>query len=398
MLKPISIEEFDYQLIDEKIAKYPLEKRDLSKLLIYKNGYIEQSIFKNITSYLPKDSLLIVNNTKVIYARLIFKKITGSTIEIFCLKPYEPVEYNQIFASVWQCTWECIVGNAKKWKSGNLELHLNNQNRNFTLKATKIKDIEDKKIIQFIWNEPITFSEVLQIAGSVPIPPYLNRQSEEKDKQTYQTVYSKIEGSVAAPTAGLHFTAEVLEKLRAKNIKTEEVTLHVGAGTFKPVSALNVLEHQMHAEFFVVTKSLLKNILSNFGNITSVGTTSMRALESIYWIGVKLFNNLPNFTFIEQFDPYLLRAIPVKEAISIVYNFLDANNTNYLEAETQIMIFPGYDFKIVNNLITNFHQPRSTLLLLVAAFVGQEWKKIYNYAIENNFRFLSYGDSSLLIR
>lgn len=398
MLKPISIEEFDYQLDDSKIAKYPLQQRDLSKLLVYKNGKIQQNIFKNITNYLPDNSLLVVNNTRVVYARIYFKKQTGSNIEIFCLKPHQPAQYNQIFASIGQCTWECIVGNAKKWKSGVLNLNLNYQNKPFTLEAQKIKDIDNKKIIQFRWNEQITFSQVLQIAGNVPIPPYLNRPSEENDKQTYQTVYSKIEGSVAAPTAGLHFTTQVIENLKKKGIQTAEVTLHVGAGTFKPVSVPNALEHQMHAEYFIVTRTLLRHIIENLGNITSVGTTSMRALESIYWMGVKLFYNLTNFTFIEQFAPYNLASIPVKDAIVLLINYMETHNTNYIQAETQIMILPSYDFKIVNNLITNFHQPKSTLLLLVAAFVGQDWKKIYKYALENDFRFLSYGDSSLIIR
>ncbi len=398
-IKDIKIKDYSYILPQNRIAKYPLEKRDESKLLIYQNKVIKNDIFKNIISYLPTKHLLVMNNTKVIYARLIFKKITGARIEIFCLSPFEPSEYNLAFTTKKTTTWECIVGNLKKWKQDNLELKFGENNK-FTLRAKKTGTNGNNQIIKFEWDSNLTFSEVLEHIGQIPIPPYLNRESEEADKQRYQTVYSQIEGSVAAPTAGLHFTKKLLAELQnKKNIKTAEVTLHVGAGTFKPVKSETIDEHTMHSEIFYITINELKKIYNNLGKIISVGTTSVRTLESLYFIGSNIINKRKNFNEVSQWQPYYEKPnISTKEAIEAIIEYLEKNNTEYLKGKTQIMIVPGYDFKIADILITNFHQPKSTLLLLVAAFVGDDWKKIYDYALKNNFRFLSYGDSSLLFK
>lgn len=398
-IKNIKIKDYSYSLPKNRIAKYPIEKRDESKLLIYQNKLIKDDVFKNITSYLPENHLLVMNNTKVIYARLIFKKITGAKIEIFCLNPFEPSEYNLSFASKKTTTWECIVGNLKKWKHDDLELKFGKE-KEYTLRAKKIETKDHNQIIKFEWNANITFSEVLEHIGKIPIPPYLDRDSEETDKQRYQTVYSRVEGSVAAPTAGLHFTDKLLEKLQnKKNINTAEVTLHVGAGTFKPVKSETIDEHEMHSEIFYITIDELKKIHNNLGKIISVGTTSMRTLESLYFLGINIINKRKNFNEISQWQPYEEKSnIPAKEAIGSIIEYLEKHNTDYLKGKTQIMIVPGYDFKITDILITNFHQPQSTLLLLVAAFVGDDWKKIYDYALKNDFRFLSYGDSSLLFK
>jgi S-adenosylmethionine:tRNA ribosyltransferase-isomerase len=397
-IKELRISEYTYNLPEEKIAKYPLEKRDESKLLIYKKKTISESVFKNISTYLPQDHLLVMNNTKVIYARLHFRKKTGAKIEIFCLNPYKPAEYNLAFEAKKVCQWQCIVGNLKKWKEEKLKLEFSDSTKTHTLTAKKKAIEKNNVIIEFEWDGDFTFAEVLEKIGEIPIPPYLKRESEEEDKQRYQTIYSKLEGSVAAPTAGLHFTQEVLDDLKSKGIHTAELTLHVGAGTFKPVKSEKIAEHEMHTEQFYVTKETIVRIKNSLGKIISVGTTSMRTLESLYWIGVKLFSKKSNPTHIEQWEVYNLPRLSVLEAFDAILNYLDDENKNYLKAKTQIIIVPGYEFKVVDILVTNFHQPQSTLLLLVAAFVGNDWKKIYNYALENNFRFLSYGDSSLLFR
>lgn len=397
-LTKIKISDFNYSLPDNKIAKYPLKKRDNSKLIIYKNNEISEDKFNKITSYLPENSLLVMNNTKVIHARLIFKKITGARIEIFCLNPHFPNEYSQAFEAKKFCQWECIVGNSKKWKEGELILGFMHQSNNYKLIAKKKEKLANNNLIEFEWNADISFGEVLELIGEIPIPPYLNRESEEIDKKTYQTIYSKQEGSVAAPTAGLHFTKDVFSKFSEKNISISEVTLHVGAGTFKPVKTEKISEHEMHYERFVITKRTIEDLKNNIGKIISVGTTTLRTLESVYWMGVKLLLGKEKFNKITQWEVYDLPKISVEKSLDSILNYMNINNTHYIISDTQIIIVPGYNFKIVNQLITNFHQPKSTLLLLVSAFIGENWRNLYNYALNNDFRFLSYGDSSILFR
>ena len=393
--KEIHIADYTYDLPDERIAKFPLEKRDTSKLLVYDNGNITHTVFRELPSLLD-DTLLVWNNTKVIYARLLFRKPTGAKIEIFCLNPLEPAEYNEAFGARGEAVWQCIIGNSKKWKQGVLEKQFEIDGHTYTLRASREQNSGENQTVRFVWDQELTFSEVLDAVGLVPIPPYLNREATPKDKNTYQTVYSKIEGSVAAPTAGLHFTPEVIDNLRKKDIEFAEVTLHVGAGTFKPVKSETIGGHEMHTEYFTVELEQLKKIRENLGKITAVGTTSMRTLESLYWLAIKLQNNEDD-KFIGQWDAYEMEAsLTPQQALDLLIDRTEKNGQERIEAWTQIMIVPGYEFKIVNNLITNFHQPQSTLLLLIAAFVGEDWKRIYNYALENDFRFLSYGDSSLL--
>ena len=394
--KNIRIEDYSYDLPDEKIAKFPLEQRDHSNLLIYKDSQITHTKFYELHKHLPADSLLVVNNTKVVYARLIFHKPTGAKIEIFLLNPVEPAEYNKAFSAKGSSKWSCIVGNFKKWKNSTLTKTFTINEKEYTITAERIGKTEDSQIINFTYDNTLTFSEVLDNVGLVPIPPYLNREAVPQDKQTYQTVYSKLEGSVAAPTAGLHFTESVLEKLQKQNITTAEVTLHVGAGTFKPVKTPTIGGHPMHTEYFTVTKDNLLKLKEKLGDITSVGTTTLRTLESLYWLANKLDTSEKQW-FVGQWEPYETRAkLSPEQALDKLIDWLDKNGEDKIEAWTQIIIVPGYKFKIVDRLITNFHQPRSTLLLLVAAFVGEDWRKIYDYALKNNFRFLSYGDSSLL--
>ena len=394
--KKIKIEDYSYDLPQGRIAKFPLDQRDHSKLLVYRNKKITHTFFYNLPQILPENSLLVLNNTKVVYARLIFHKPTGARIEIFILNPIDPNEYTEAFSAKGHATWACIVGNLRKWKTGVLEKKFTISDKEYTLKARRIGQQEDSQIIQFTWDNELTFSEVLDHVGLVPIPPYLNRQATETDKNTYQTIYSKFEGSVAAPTAGLHFTEKVFDDLKQKNIQTAEITLHVGAGTFKPVKTPTIGDHPMHTEYFTIDLQNLKKIRENLGNITAVGTTTTRTLESLYWLGQKLYNGQTDW-FISQWEPYQTKAkITTEQALDTLINWLQTNKLTRLEAWTQIIIVPGYKFKIVNRLITNFHQPRSTLLLLIAAFVGDDWRKIYQYALKNDFRFLSYGDSSIL--
>jgi S-adenosylmethionine:tRNA ribosyltransferase-isomerase len=404
-IKPdnILISDYIYTLPDERIAKYPLNNRSESKLLVYKGKSIQQTKFTEIGYQLPNSSILVFNNTKVIQARMIFQKSSGAKIEIFCLEPYLPIDYNLNFQSTSVCQWKCIVGNLKRWKTGDLIKDLQLGDTKFQLQCRKIEPTEDGFIIEFSWDSlHIQFSDILALAGELPIPPYLNRKTEEIDQERYQTAYSKIDGSVAAPTAGLHFTSEIISDLQRQGSGVEEITLHVGAGTFKPVKTETIAEHSMHEERFVIHKSCIKRFIENEQKIVCVGTTSMRTMESIYWLGVKIQQNLitkPNEFIVNQWDPYTIEAeISFKEALSIIYNFLEEHNLDYLEAFTQIIIVPGYQFRVVDGLITNFHQPQSTLLLLVAAFIGTKWKEIYEYALENDFRFLSYGDSSYLER
>ncbi|MCC8095925.1 MAG: S-adenosylmethionine:tRNA ribosyltransferase-isomerase [Tannerellaceae bacterium] len=399
----IQIEEYNYSLPDERIAKFPLSQRDESRLLIYRNGKIEESIFKDILHHLPEKALVVFNNTRVIQARLLFRKETGAQIEIFCLEPVAPHDYALIFQQTERCTWNCLVGNLKKWKEGPLTRTVEIDQTSVMLKAEKKESCGDSHRIEFTWDYPeYTFADLLEAAGELPIPPYLHRDTEESDLETYQTVYSKIKGSVAAPTAGLHFTPEVLTALDDRGFLREEVTLHVGAGTFRPVKSETIAGHEMHTEFISVEKQTIRNIRENIGQIIAVGTTSVRTLESLYYIGVILSREpaIPSEALkVSQWIPYDpdYNSLPVEEALWQIENYLERNRADRLVTSTQIMIAPGYQFKIVNGIITNFHQPKSTLLLLISAFVKGNWKTIYDYALANDFRFLSYGDSSLLL-
>ncbi len=403
--KNLSIAGFAYTLPEERIAKYPLAERDASKLLLYNNGEISEDIYKNIASYLPENSLLVFNNTKVVEARLVFEKPTGGTIEIFCLEPHE--QYPDITTAMLQqqkVLWHCLVGGASKWKPGQaLEKKITQPGNDLLLSAGLIEKRSGSFIIELSWTpQQLSFAEVLHQAGAIPLPPYIKRSAEEADKNRYQTVYADIDGSVAAPTAGLHFTERIFADLKNKNIQTDFVTLHVGAGTFKPVKTATIQEHEMHAEWIDVPRTVIENILTNSDKkIIAVGTTSLRTIESLYWLGVKshellVVSHKP--VSLLQWEAYELakKNIPVKEALQSLLNRMDRNKSENLVAKTQLLIAPGYEFKIVKALITNFHQPQSTLLLLVAALVGEDWKKLYNYALENNFRFLSYGDGGLL--
>lgn len=399
----IRIEDFDYPLPDERIAKFPLAKRDESKLLLYRQGAVGETQFKHITRFLPAGSLMVFNNTRVIQARLLFRKPTGARIEVFCLEPVEPHDYALVFQQTERCRWMCLVGNLKKWKEGTLSREVLVGGETILLKAERLQSCGDSHLIEFTWDHPTcTFADLLDAAGVLPIPPYLNRETEASDLQTYQTVYSKVKGSVAAPTAGLHFTPEVLADIDAQGIGREEVTLHVGAGTFKPVKSETIEGHEMHTEFISVRRSSIERIKNNLGRIIAVGTTSVRTLESLYYIGVTLAAN-PNATaeelVVDQWMPYdeANNRLPVAEALQQIVDYLDRNGVDRLVTATRIIIVPGYDFKLVRGLVTNFHQPKSTLLLLISAFVKGDWRTIYDYALAHDFRFLSYGDSSLLL-
>ncbi len=400
----IHIEEYNYSLPDDRIAKFPLPKRDESKLLIYHDGEINERVFKQIPDYLPEGSLIVFNNTRVIHARLLFRKETGAQIEIFCLEPVKPHDYTLIFQQTHHCSWMCLIGNLKKWKEGVLRRVIEIRGSTITLQAEKKQSFGDTHLVEFFWdNEEVTFAELLETAGVLPIPPYLHRETEKSDLETYQTVYSKIEGSVAAPTAGLHFTPEVLTSLDNKGFVREELTLHVGAGTFKPVKSDTLQEHEMHLEYISVNRSTIEHIQRNLDKIIAVGTTSVRTLESLYYIGTLLFTNPEAGTdelVVNQWMPYeeSNNQLSSFEALQNILDYLDEIKQNKLITATRILIAPGYDFKIVKGIITNFHQPKSTLLLLISAFVKGDWKQIYDYALTNDFRFLSYGDSSLLLR
>jgi S-adenosylmethionine:tRNA ribosyltransferase-isomerase len=396
------MEDFNYLLSDDKIAKYPLEKRDLSKLLIYKNKQIAESTFQKIADFISENTLLVCNNTRVIHARINFLKQTGSKIEIFCLEPILPADYVISFASTSRCEWKCLIGNRKKWKNENLIRKININGDKFQIVAQLLESNNGSNIVRFSWtNSNYTFSEILDIVGELPIPPYLNRKTEESDEANYQTVYSRIEGSVAAPTAGLHFTKDVFSQLSKKSISTEELTLHVGAGTFQPVKSDDISQHQMHTEHIVVSLETIKNIKNKIGNIIAVGTTSVRTLESLYYIGSKIIQGeINSFFHVSQWEAYEKpeKHITTEESLEAIINYLEKENLTKLHAETQILIQSGFHFRIINGMITNFHQPKSTLLLLVSAFIGKDWKRVYDYALSNDFRFLSYGDSSLLLK
>ncbi len=396
----VKIADYNYNLDQDRIAKFPLPHRDQSKLLVYKNGIIGHTFFSELPNLLSSDSLLVLNNTKVVQARLNFTKSTGANIEIFILEPVSPFDYVQSFSSTQICIWKCIVGNLKRWKGEMLQMNIGLTSS--MLKAKRVKDLQEGVMVEFSWdNNDMNFAEVIEQCGKVPIPPYLNRNSDESDKLNYQTVYAQPEGSVAAPTAGLHFTQELLTKISNKGIETDQITLHVGAGTFKPVKSDTIFEHEMHNEHFFIDINLISKIKKFQGRIVSVGTTTMRTLESLYWLGVKLHLGLldTNNPFLGQWEAYqLTKSISLTQSLDFLQKWLKSQNKAHLEASTQLCIVPGYDFKVVDTLITNYHQPRSTLLLLVAAFIGDDWKRVYDYAYQNDFRFLSYGDSSVLCK
>jgi len=401
-MKPLYIADYNYSLPDERIAKYPLPERDHSKLLVYRDGQVSEDHFYNVGDYIAPHSLLIYNNTRVIQARLEFHKPTGARIEVFCLEPGAPHDYQLSLSSTTGCTWKCLVGNAKKWHAEPLEMAI--EQLQTVLKVTKEEPKGNTYVVHFQWdNTEVSFAEILDAIGELPIPPYLNRKTEKSDLTTYQTVYSRIKGSVAAPTAGLHFTDKVLDDLRARGIEMDEVTLHVGAGTFLPVKTADANEHTMHTEIIAVPRDAIAHILNQLGHVVAVGTTSMRTLESLYFIGNKMANGKLNEgeheIHVDQFEPYECDySMSPAESLQAILDYLDATNQQTLHAQTQIMIKPGYTFRIVDQLITNFHQPQSTLLLLVSAFVGEDWRTIYDYALSHEFRFLSYGDSSILTR
>jgi S-adenosylmethionine:tRNA ribosyltransferase-isomerase len=398
--REVSIEDYNYILPEEKIARYPLNKRDESKLLVYENKTIHGDHFHDLTFYLDKDDLLVVNNTRVIHARMKFTRKSGASIEIFCLEPVYPADYQLAFQSKGCCTWKCIVGNFRKWKELQLERSFSIDGQALKLIATKKSDYTNVINIEFSWeNTNLSFGEILEHCGIIPIPPYLHRETEPSDSITYQTVYSKIDGSVAAPTAGLHFTDELLDKLKRKGVLFSEVTLHVGAGTFQPMKGVTAGSHIMHQEHVYVTRENIESLLQAKGRIIAVGTTSLRTLESVYWMGCKLLINNNNDPFqIEQWETYQMpQDISLSAALNALLGFMDKNHSGFIEGITGIMIVPGYCFRVIKGLITNFHMPKSTLLLLIAALTGNDWKTIYKYAMENEYRFLSYGDSSLLI-
>ena len=401
MIPEIRIEDYNYDLPDDRIAKYPLSSRDSSKLLVYKDGTPSEHTFRSISQVLPSGALMIFNDTKVVPARLHFQRSTGAHIEIFCLEPVMPEEYVSMFAAVDRCRWKCIVGNVKRWKNDLLSLynpHDDADINDMDLKAELIEREGETSVVEFTWNNGAPFSRVLEVCGNIPIPPYLNRDTEEIDLDRYQTLYARFRGSVAAPTAGLHFTEAVLSDIRKHDIETDTVCLHVGAGTFLPVKSSLVSEHTMHREPFVVTLKLIEKLITSSGKRIAVGTTSVRTLESLYYVGVSCIENgKPDD--VSQWIPYS-REFPysTEEALSAIAGYMKANSLDELKVGTRIIIVPGFRFRVVDVLVTNFHQPQSTLLLLISAFVGGNWKTIYDFALANDFRFLSYGDSSVLFR
>ena len=398
----IHISDYNYPLPDGRIAKFPLTQRDHSKLLVYRHGDISEDTFFNLPSYLPEGALMIFNNTKVIQARLHFRKETGALIEVFLLEPASPADYEQMFQTRDACQWHCLVGNLKKWKSGRLQRTFDVAGNTVTLYAEYMEEERTCHRIRLSWdNTDVSFAEILDAAGELPIPPYLNRDTQESDKTTYQTVYSKIKGSVAAPTAGLHFTEAVLADIDRHGIERDELTLHVGAGTFKPVKSEEIEGHEMHTEYISVHRDTIQRLIAHNAEAIAVGTTSVRTLESLYFMGLKAMAN-PDISedelHVNQWEPYDIKnSVSPLEALRALDQYLARHNRSTLHSSTQIIIAPGYDYKIVKMLVTNFHQPQSTLLLLVSAFVKGDWRRIYDYALAHDFRFLSYGDSNLII-
>ena len=399
-VRRIDIKDYAYNLPDDRIAKYPLPCRSDSKLLVYRGGRpFRTERFRDLPGELDPGMLLVFNNTKVIQARLIFQKKTGGQVEVFCLEPMRPSDYQQMFAQEGVCVWNCMVGNLKKWKEGTLERTLAFRGSPLTLTAEKLSSYGNSHEIKFSWNrEGVTWGDVLEAFGELPIPPYLKRRSEESDKVTYQTVYSRVKGSVAAPTAGLHFTPEVLSDLAAKGVDTAYLTLHVGAGTFKPVTAAEIGGHDMHTEVIEVPRGVIEQLLAHEGKVLAVGTTSVRTLESLYYIGCRIMRGDTEMT-VSQWEPYSdAPCPPASDALRAILAWLDGQGLDALRASTRIIIAPGYQFHVIRGMVTNFHQPQSTLLLLLAAYVGDVWRDMYAYAMQGGYRFLSYGDSSLLLR
>lgn len=400
--KHIKISDYNYPLPDDRIAKFPLAERDHSKLLIYQQGKVGEDIFYRLPNYLPKGALMVFNNTKVIQARLHFRKETGALIEVFLLEPAAPADYELMFQTTAKCSWLCLVGNLKKWKEGTLRRAFSIKGEQLTFSATRIGEQGTSHLVRFEWdNDRVSFAEILEAVGELPIPPYLNRDTQESDKTTYQTVYSKIKGSVAAPTAGLHFTEDVLADIDAHGIEREELTLHVGAGTFKPVKSEEIDGHEMHTEYISVRKQTIEKLIQHHAEAIAVGTTSVRTLESLYYMGVYVATH-PDATEEElhvcQWTPYEVPStMPSVDALQHLKEWMDRHGLKTLHSSTQIIIAPGYEYRIVKMLVTNFHQPQSTLLLLVSAFLHGDWRKVYDYALAHDFRFLSYGDSCLLI-
>lgn len=400
--KHIKISDYNYPLPDDRIAKFPLAERDHSKLLIYQQGKVGEDIFYRLPNYLPKGALMVFNNTKVIQARLHFRKETGALIEVFLLEPAAPADYELMFQTTAKCSWLCLVGNLKKWKEGTLRRAFSIKGEQLTFSATRIGEQGTSHLVRFEWdNDRVSFAEILEAVGELPIPPYLNRDTQESDKTTYQTVYSKIKGSVAAPTAGLHFTEDVLADIDAHGIEREELTLHVGAGTFKPVKSAEIDGHEMHTEYISVRKPTIEKLIQHHAEAIAVGTTSVRTLESLYYMGVYVATH-PDATEEElhvcQWTPYEVPStMPSVDALQHLKEWMDRHGLKTLHSSTQIIIAPGYEYRIVKMLVTNFHQPQSTLLLLVSAFLHGDWRKVYDYALAHDFRFLSYGDSCLLI-
>ena len=399
--KDLRIADFRYELPFERIAKFPLQERDASKLLVYQEGIIEEDNYRNIATHIPSQSLLVFNQTKVIHARLKFQKPSGSIIEILCLEPHERYgDVNSAMLRQGNVLWKCMVRGSKKWKQGQILTHYFEEHY-LELSASIVHKENDTFTIELSWNKKLSFAELLLLVGRVPLPPYINRLADENDKERYQTIYAKHEGSVAAPTAGLHFTNEVLASIKAKNITTDFVTLHVSAGTFKQVKSYLMEDHDMHAEWIDVSFEFIENLVTQLDNeIIAVGTTSLRTIESLYWIGCKIANKLEvdvSNIVVKQWDPYEMKIqVATNDALKALLHFMKFNAMNRLVTRTQIIIAPGYSFKIINALVTNFHQPQSTLLLLVAALIGDDWRKVYEHALQHNFRFLSYGDGSLL--
>ena len=399
----IDLKEYDYDLPEKKIAQYPLEERDGSRLLIFKNNNISEDIFRNIDNHIPPGSLLVFNNTKVIRARLIFRKESGARIEVLCLEPLSPGDYEMSFSSKNNVEWKCLIGNVRKWKDQIISATFSSNGKHFKLLAEKIIPEGDAWRIRFSWDaHDLTFGDVVESMGHVPLPPYLNRPDEAQDIIRYQTIYAQVNGSVAAPTAGLHFTKDVIKKLLIKDIKTTQLTLHVGAGTFQPVKSDNILEHQMHSEHFFISAGTIEMILKHTGSVLAIGTTSVRTIESLYWLGIKLMDNpltSPDALYLGQWEAYSLKNnLQASQSLETILLWMQRNKLTHLHAPTRTIIIPGYDFKITKGMVTNFHQPKSTLLLLISAWVGKDWKRIYNFALDNDFRFLSYGDSSLLLK
>ncbi len=399
-LKNIPIADYDYPLPEERIAKFPMDQRDHSKLLCLRGDDISEHHFYDLPALLPQDAMLVFNDTKVIHARLFFHKETGAVIEVFCLEPYR-MAVSEAFEQREYCTWTCFIGNNKKWKSGPLTLEFEIQHSKFNIQATRREAVGNAWVVDFEWTGGFSFAEVIEAAGVIPLPPYLNRQAEASDATRYQTVYAHHDGSVAAPTAGLHFTPEVFANLKSKGIGTEYITLHVGAGTFKPVSTDTIGEHEMHVEPVHVTADNLRHLIAHQGKpLIAVGTTSVRTLESLYWFGIQLQDNPGlDHMHINQWDPYELEAkgLSFAEAYRNVLSWIEHHDTDHLDGETQLMIAPGYHYRVIDGLVTNFHQPKSTLLLLVSALIGDRWQRCYRYALDHGFRFLSYGDSCLFL-